>query len=513
MNLKNSGRLSAKRFFRSVDWRLLVGFLVGAALVFVQEELRNSSLGFWGSFTIPLLILGLRFLDPRERTKLQKIRLLFSRLLEISRRAAIYKGWARLAQSLLNLKNRSVATLIYEVAVFAYVWVVFIVYGPGAGLIAINFLAFLPLLPRYPRDLFSRLANSIRRPSHPIPSEELELILEDASKRWRIVDAPVHQIESAHQLAIVMPFHNSSSSIEEAVLSVLGQDSKSWHLIMVDDGSEDSSPEIAKSFAERYPEKIELISTPNRGPGAARNLGLGVARTEYVAFLDSDDVLLGTFVSSILANFSNFGGNAGMFGWFDFDSSLNSSDEAIWWHEGEQRAHSIDLEKSDRVFTLTPPMIWNKVFRKEIIEVSQLLFPESTEIVEDVPTTYGWLLSAKQGWLDPVPQYRYRRGDESRSSHQLSEFQALGASILELHRRTSHMLTENQRGDFELFVIRQVAHGLEVGGARFAEGYLASRGQWITDLHLSAQARRLLRPLDAEALRITRRPGGPSTAR
>ena len=513
MNPIHFGHLSAKRFFRSLDWRFVLGFVAGAELVFVQEEVRNSSLSFWGSFTIPLFILALRALDPRERTRFRKIRLLFSRFLEISPRAAIYKGWARIAESLLNLRNRSVWTLIYEVAVFTYVLVVFIRHGPGAGVMAINFLAFLPLLPRHPRGLFSRLSSSIHRPPHPTPLQELERMLEEASKRWQGVDALDLRIEATHQVAIVMPFHNSSSTIEAAVLSVLGQDSKSWHLIMVDDGSEDSSPEIAKRFANLYPDKIELISTPNRGPGAARNLGLATARTEFVAFLDSDDELVGTFVSSILANFSKFGGNAGIFGWFDFDGSLDISDEAIWWNQGERRAHSLDLATSGRVFTLTPPMIWNKVFRKKAIEGSQLVFPESTEMIEDVPTTYGWLISAKQCWLDPEPQYRYRRADTTRSSHQLSRFQALGDSILELHGRTSYMLTENQRADFELFVIRQVAHGLEIGGASFAEGYLTSRRKWINDLHLSPQARGFLRPLDAEALRIVRKPGGPSTAR
>lgn len=80
--------------------------------------------------------------------------------------------------------------------------------------------------------------------------------------------------------------------LEEAIESVVAQTSAAWKLLVVDDGSTDSSPEIARSHAEADP-RIRAIAHPgggNHGMSATRNLGLSQARGTYVGFLDADDV-------------------------------------------------------------------------------------------------------------------------------------------------------------------------------------------------------------------------------
>lgn len=90
-----------------------------------------------------------------------------------------------------------------------------------------------------------------------------------------------------------MIFLNEERFISEAIESVLAQSYPNWELLLIDDGSTDGSPEIARDFARRCPERITYLAHPGRanlGMSAARNLGLKHARGEFVSFLDADDV-------------------------------------------------------------------------------------------------------------------------------------------------------------------------------------------------------------------------------
>ena len=93
-------------------------------------------------------------------------------------------------------------------------------------------------------------------------------------------------------VSVVCPVYNVEEYLAEAVESVLAQDFDDFELLLVDDGSTDASGSIARNFATCRPEKIRYLSHPtndNRGPGATRNLGIGVARAKFVAFIDGDD--------------------------------------------------------------------------------------------------------------------------------------------------------------------------------------------------------------------------------
>ena len=89
-------------------------------------------------------------------------------------------------------------------------------------------------------------------------------------------------------ISIIIPAYNVSQYIGEAVRSIFVQDFKSYEVIVVNDGSTDTS-ELEKVL-EPYREKIHYIYQDNRGISAARNAALRVARGELIALLDADDV-------------------------------------------------------------------------------------------------------------------------------------------------------------------------------------------------------------------------------
>ena len=88
-------------------------------------------------------------------------------------------------------------------------------------------------------------------------------------------------------LSIIIPVYNTEAWLEKCVLSCLGGDAE---IIIVNDGSTDGSPALARKLADEHP-GITVLSQENAGLSAARNAGLRVAQGDYVWFVDSDDSL------------------------------------------------------------------------------------------------------------------------------------------------------------------------------------------------------------------------------
>ena len=86
-------------------------------------------------------------------------------------------------------------------------------------------------------------------------------------------------------ISVVMPCYNAEKYLAEAIDSVLGQSYPSVELILVDDGSTDSSKNIARHYGKR----LAFLEQENQGPYRARNRGFEASQGEYIAFLDADD--------------------------------------------------------------------------------------------------------------------------------------------------------------------------------------------------------------------------------
>lgn len=91
-------------------------------------------------------------------------------------------------------------------------------------------------------------------------------------------------------VSVIIPYYNRKDYLEECVKSVQAQSHQNFEIIMIDDGSTDSSAQICNNLAEKDP-RIKLISTDHGGVCTARNAGLENAGGEFVFFLDSDDII------------------------------------------------------------------------------------------------------------------------------------------------------------------------------------------------------------------------------
>lgn len=106
-------------------------------------------------------------------------------------------------------------------------------------------------------------------------------------------------------VSVIMPVYNGEKYLSQALNSICNQTYNNLEIIVIDDGSTDSSYEICKNIAEQD-SRIKLIHQKNKGVASARNVGLAVAKGDYIAWVDSDDYICETFIQSLLENLEKY---------------------------------------------------------------------------------------------------------------------------------------------------------------------------------------------------------------
>ncbi len=91
------------------------------------------------------------------------------------------------------------------------------------------------------------------------------------------------------KLSVIVPVYNAEKYLRRCADSILNQTYTDLELIMINDSSPDGSLAIMEEYAHRYPERVQIKTVPNHRQGAARNVGMELARGEYFGFVDSDD--------------------------------------------------------------------------------------------------------------------------------------------------------------------------------------------------------------------------------
>ncbi|MGW6527139.1 bifunctional glycosyltransferase/CDP-glycerol:glycerophosphate glycerophosphotransferase [Streptomyces venezuelae] len=226
------------------------------------------------------------------------------------------------------------------------------------------------------------------------------------------------------RLSVVVPIYNVEEFLEECLESIAGQTMDGPGLrggpeargglecILVDDGSTDGSPRIAREFAAKDP-RFVYVRQRNAGLSAARNTGVRKASptAEFLTFVDSDDVVphdaYGRMIASLDATGSDFAsGNV----WRLNERGRSQAWQYKWLTEARTSTHiSEDLDLlSDRV-------AWNKVFRRAFWDRHRFTFPEG-KLYEDTPVMIPahFLAGSVDVLSDHVYYWRVREGSITR---------------------------------------------------------------------------------------------------
>lgn len=99
-------------------------------------------------------------------------------------------------------------------------------------------------------------------------------------------------------VSIIIPCYNVHNVVGHTLESVLSQTDSNWEIIAIDDGSIDSTDEILKKYAQ-LDNRINVVHQDNRGVSVARNIGIQLAKGEWIYFLDGDDLIVTDLVETI----------------------------------------------------------------------------------------------------------------------------------------------------------------------------------------------------------------------
>lgn len=220
-------------------------------------------------------------------------------------------------------------------------------------------------------------------------------------------------------VSIIIPVYNSEKYLKAALESVRKQSYKNLEVLMIDDGSTDSSPGICDAYVAED-SRFKAIHQMNKGPSAARNRGIDEARGEYITFFDNDDLLHKDFIK-ILYNLCVDN---------DCDIALTKSfafleEQAIPWGEPKEQLTFMDKRQ---LSTQLVDMGWSglavtmaKVFKKTLFQ--DIRFNEDRIIADDDSTIYLLYWASKRSVLYHAPLYFYRskrKGSITHSNYQLS---------------------------------------------------------------------------------------------
>lgn len=115
-----------------------------------------------------------------------------------------------------------------------------------------------------------------------------------------------HLNKSDPVVSIIIPVYNVQDYLSECLDSILNQTYKNIEIVAVDDGSQDKSPEILRSYREEYANLRVVIEEKNQGQAVARNIGMENSMGKYILFVDSDDYIHPQTVEELVHTIETF---------------------------------------------------------------------------------------------------------------------------------------------------------------------------------------------------------------
>ena len=213
-------------------------------------------------------------------------------------------------------------------------------------------------------------------------------------------------------LTVVVPIYNVEKYLGECLDSFVNQTELNFTVLLIDDGSKDSSGQIAKEYERKYPTLFKYVYQDNKGLGGARNTGLSLVKTDYVFFFDSDDFCANRTVESIyrMINENSETLDIIFFNPIIFDAGTNSYEK---WHDAEYIKQIfgdnkiINPHQTPKLME-TEASVCRAIWRTQYLKDINLKFLEHVHW-EDVPPHFLLMHSAKKAvFMDYEGAYYYR---------------------------------------------------------------------------------------------------------
>lgn len=237
-------------------------------------------------------------------------------------------------------------------------------------------------------------------------------------------------------ISVIVPVYNVTDYVEQCINSLISQTMKELEIIVVDDcGTDDSIKKVEK--LAKADKRIKIIyNKTNQGLGESRNIGLQYVKTEYVAFLDSDDWVEDCYYEKLYKAIKKE------------NADIAISDVIYYYNEYEQKHEwvsnwnfkadkNIITEIKDKQYNIYSCACWNKLYKTNIFSKYNLKFPKGLYI-EDVPITFITTMLAEKIVLVKDVKLYYRIRNNSIMS--LSKGDRKPFDIFKIYDYTENLL-------------------------------------------------------------------------
>jgi len=247
-------------------------------------------------------------------------------------------------------------------------------------------------------------------------------------------------------ISVIVPIYNVEKYLKKSIESIINQTYKNIEIILVNDGSNDSSKDICDYYREKD-SRIIVIYQENMGLSEARNTGIEISKGEYILLIDSDDFIDKNMISILYSELKQ-----------------NNADISICKYQKVKENEEISKKNSDKRIIINSKkdlyenqekdfdlytVVWNKLYKKDLFK--EIRYP-SGKIHEDLFVTYKLLYAAKKIVLIDEYLYAYvqRSGsimDQKYSKNRLNRLDALYEQI--------EFYSSKNEWDFWFYVIGQ----------------------------------------------------------
>ena len=202
------------------------------------------------------------------------------------------------------------------------------------------------------------------------------------------------------KISVLIPVYNAEKYLNKCIQSVISQSLKNIEIIIINDGSNDSSLEIIKSFKD---ERIKLFNKKNSGYGASLNLAINKAQGEYISILEADDFMHENMLETL------------------YDAPKCDVIKSGFYFYPDNTIYNLNIEgytsidDNPQIINIKPS-VWSAIYKKDFLQKNNILFSETKgACYQDISFHFKTMFLAKSIFFINKPLYYYRCNNDRSS--------------------------------------------------------------------------------------------------
>ena len=236
-------------------------------------------------------------------------------------------------------------------------------------------------------------------------------------------------------VSIIVPVYNAEKYLHRCIDSILVQTCMDWELLLIDDGSKDSSGDICDEYAAKD-SRIRVFHKENGGVSSARNLGLNHAQGEWVTFVDSDDWIKPLYLGHLIV-YAHTVDLVIAYATVFRENNKEGVEEKYPEHDITAENFSLLFEQNAMSWHTSP---WSKLYKRKIIENYRLRFEEDVHIGEDAIFLYSYMLQANEIKIVCYTDYCYRSEIAGSLTKRVNSLQSELSGMQKIHSLVDQMV-------------------------------------------------------------------------